>query len=320
MAAHSTPKDTTFGKILFDPDHERQVGELLHQKLAKEQLSVRPGPGGRKLTYIESCRAIQFANQAFGFNGWSCEIVECKEEYRMNRHDKWHVLFSSKVRIQLKDGTYHEDVGFGQSDGQKDLGAALETAKKACISDARKRALRCFGELLGNSCYDKDHLREVNSIQTKPKFNLPRDRPERFPGNVPMNGKSSLNSHDVSSIAEKKNPAHAIQRTSVAEGNARPSSRTASYATGSSKKSNGASRGRGSGAHAPPQAPQKRELSFEIEKNENTPALPKTKSEHQEPKSLRADVQVPSCAYDVADLSFSQFDYDPNQPNPKRQR
>ena len=149
-------RDTAFGKILFEPNHERHVDTLLHQKLAKEHLSFRPGPGGRKLTYIESCRAIEFANQAFGFNGWSCEILECKEEYRVNRGDKWHVSFSSVVRIQLKDGTYHEDVGFGQSDGQRDLGAALETAKKACISDARKRALRCFGEYLGNSCYDKD--------------------------------------------------------------------------------------------------------------------------------------------------------------------
>ncbi|ETV78855.1 hypothetical protein, variant [Aphanomyces astaci] len=43
----------------------------------------------------------------------------------------------------------------------KDLGAALEQAKKASISDARKRALRLFGEYLGNSCYDKEHIKDV---------------------------------------------------------------------------------------------------------------------------------------------------------------
>lgn len=67
------------------------------------------------------------------------------------------------MRIELKDGTSHEDVGFGSSDGQKDLGAALEQSKKASISDARKRALRLFGEYLGNSCYDKDHIKDVNA-------------------------------------------------------------------------------------------------------------------------------------------------------------
>lgn len=60
------------------------------------------------------------------------------------------------MRIELKDGTSHEDVGFGTSDGQRDLGAAIEQAKKASISDARKRALRLFGEYLGNSCYDRE--------------------------------------------------------------------------------------------------------------------------------------------------------------------
>ncbi len=32
---------------------------------------------------------------------------------------------------------------------QADRGDALERAKKAAVTDARKRALRCFGELLG---------------------------------------------------------------------------------------------------------------------------------------------------------------------------
>ncbi|KAF1782319.1 DNA repair protein Rad52/59/22 [Phytophthora cactorum] len=132
-------------------------------KLGKDSLARRPGPGGRKLTYIESCKAIELANRAFGFNGWSCHIVECKEEYKEKKGDRWSIGYSSLVRIELKDGTSHEDVGFGTSDGQRDLGAALEQAKKASISDARKRALRLFGEYLGNSCYDKDHIKDVNS-------------------------------------------------------------------------------------------------------------------------------------------------------------
>ena len=36
----------------------------------------------------------------------------------------------------LKDGSFHEDIGFGTSDGMKDLGAALEMATKV---DKQKR-------------------------------------------------------------------------------------------------------------------------------------------------------------------------------------
>lgn len=70
-----------FGAVPFPPTDESQVNQFLHQKLGKDNLTRRPGPGGRRLTYIESCKAIELANQAFGFNGWSCRIIECKEEY-----------------------------------------------------------------------------------------------------------------------------------------------------------------------------------------------------------------------------------------------
>ncbi|KAI9995177.1 hypothetical protein PInf_012224 [Phytophthora infestans] len=152
-----------FGRVVFGEQEQQSVNTFLHQKLGKDSLARRPGPGGRKLTYIESCKAIELANRAFGFNGWSCHIVECKEEYKEKKGDRWSIGYSSLVRIELKDGTSHEDVGFGTSDGQRDLGAALEQSKKASISDARKRALRLFGEYLGNSCYDKDHIKDVNS-------------------------------------------------------------------------------------------------------------------------------------------------------------
>lgn len=70
-----------FGSIAFPKDDEQQVNGFLNQKLGKEHLSRRAGPRGTRLTYIESCKAIELANQAFGFNGWSCHILECKEEY-----------------------------------------------------------------------------------------------------------------------------------------------------------------------------------------------------------------------------------------------
>jgi DNA recombination protein Rad52 len=37
---------------------------------------------------------------------------------------------SAVVRVQLKDGTFHEDIGYGVAEGQKSKAAALEKAKK----------------------------------------------------------------------------------------------------------------------------------------------------------------------------------------------
>lgn len=81
-----------FGAVPFPPADESHVNQFLHQKLGKDNLTRRPGPGGRRLTYIESCKAIELANQAFGFNGWSCRIVECKEEYVRTMAGQWRCV------------------------------------------------------------------------------------------------------------------------------------------------------------------------------------------------------------------------------------
>lgn len=77
---------TRFGNVGFEGSEQKNVNAFLHQKLGKSHLTRRPGPGGTRLTYIESCKAIELANQAFGFNGWSCRILECKEEYVRRLH------------------------------------------------------------------------------------------------------------------------------------------------------------------------------------------------------------------------------------------
>ena len=60
----------------------------------------------------------------------------------------------------------HEDIGYGTSK-DNDQGQAIERAKKAAVTDARKRALRCFGEFLGNSLKHKDdHSKALNNVNS----------------------------------------------------------------------------------------------------------------------------------------------------------
>ena len=51
---------------------------------------------------------------------------------------------------QLKDGTFHEDVGVGIGENKKKADAQQKAMKEA-VTDARKRALKTFGNLLGSS-------------------------------------------------------------------------------------------------------------------------------------------------------------------------
>jgi DNA repair and recombination protein RAD52 len=75
---------------------------------------------------------------------------------------------STIVRVTLRDGTYHEDIGYGHIENCKGKAAAFEKAKKEAATDAMKRALRNFGNVLGNCLYDKDYLQKVTKVKVAP--------------------------------------------------------------------------------------------------------------------------------------------------------
>lgn len=82
----------------------------------------------------------------------------------MTKDGKFNCGVSATIRIELKGGSYHEDVGYGTGDNQRSKAAALEKAKKEAITDGVKRTLRFFGNSLGNCIYDKDFIRTVRKI------------------------------------------------------------------------------------------------------------------------------------------------------------
>lgn len=65
----------------------------------------------------------------------------------------------------MKDGAYHEDIGYGQIENCKGKAAAFEKAKKEGTTDALKRTLRNFGNVLGNCIYDKSYLAKVTKVK-----------------------------------------------------------------------------------------------------------------------------------------------------------
>jgi DNA repair and recombination protein RAD52 len=149
----------------------------LEKQLGPEYLSSRAGPSGQKVHYITAEKIISLANEVFGFNGWSSAIRDTQVDFIDENPQtlKISLGMSVVVRVTLRDGTYHEDVGYGHIENCKGKAAAFEKAKKEGTTDALKRALRHFGNVLGNCIYDKPYLAKVTKIKVPPiKFDESR--------------------------------------------------------------------------------------------------------------------------------------------------
>ncbi|WWC85234.1 uncharacterized protein L201_000095 [Kwoniella dendrophila CBS 6074] len=185
----SVPPGSTQGTSSWSEERIQMLQARLRRKLGPEYVTQRPGPGGSaKLSYIEGWKVINLANEVFGFNGWSSSIVSLKTDYLDEKEGgRVSVNVTAIIRITLQDGCSHEDVGCGQGENIRGKSAALDKAQKEAVTDATKRALRTFGNVLGNCLYDKEYTKEVVKMKVPPaKFNqadLER-RPEFTPAGV----------------------------------------------------------------------------------------------------------------------------------------
>jgi DNA repair and recombination protein RAD52 len=101
----------------------------LNRRLGPEYVSQRPAPGGGpKLTYVEGWKIIGLANEVFGYNGWNSTITSLETDFAdMDLESKrWSVGVTAVVKVTLKDGTHHEDIGYGTGDNLRNKGAALD--------------------------------------------------------------------------------------------------------------------------------------------------------------------------------------------------
>jgi len=104
----------------------------LNRKLGPEYISQRPGPGGGpKLTYVEGWKVINLANEVFGFNGWSSNVVSLTIDFvdYIEETKRYCVGVTAIVRVTLRDGVFHEDIGYGMLENSKSKGAALDKVR-----------------------------------------------------------------------------------------------------------------------------------------------------------------------------------------------
>ena len=140
----------------------------LDKQLGPEYISTRPGAGGAKVHYVAAEKVINLANEVFGFNGWSSSIQNVHVDFVAEKEGRVSLSCSIICRVTLRDGSYHEDIGCGSIENARSKAAAFEKAKKEAATDAMKRALRNFGNVLGNCLYDKDYLSKVSKVKFAP--------------------------------------------------------------------------------------------------------------------------------------------------------
>ncbi|KAM4748724.1 DNA repair protein RAD52 homolog [Rhinophrynus dorsalis] len=118
----------------------------------------------------------------FGYNGWSHSITQQNVDFVDLSNGKFYVGVCAFVKVQLKDGSYHEDVGYGVSEGLKSKALSLEKARKEAVTDGLKRSLKCFGNALGNCILDKEYLRAVNKLPklVQPELDVAQTKRQDF--------------------------------------------------------------------------------------------------------------------------------------------
>lgn len=164
--------------------------------------------------YLAAEKVINLANEVFGFNGWSSEIKNVQIDFvDESSSGKISLGLSVISRVTLRDGAFHEDVGYGHIENCKGKAAAFEKAKKEAATDAMKRALRNFGNVLGNCLYDKDYLARVTKVKVAPsKWDV--EDLHRHRDFAPIK-KEPVNAGEIPNGSKQGPPARLLSNTSV---------------------------------------------------------------------------------------------------------
>ncbi|CAI2182495.1 14510_t:CDS:2, partial [Funneliformis geosporum] len=185
-----------WGAASYTLEEYEAIQANLTKQLGPEYVSSRPGPGGGgKVIYLEGWKAMNLANDIFGFNGWSSSIINITVDFVDCNQDtgRFSIGVAVTCRVTLKDGTFHEDIGYGSCENLKSKAGAFEKAKKEAATDALKRALRMFGNVMGNCMYDKKYGQEIVKVKVPPvKFSVDGlyRKPEFASKEIPISGPS----------------------------------------------------------------------------------------------------------------------------------
>ncbi|KAH3666442.1 hypothetical protein WICMUC_005710 [Wickerhamomyces mucosus] len=180
----------------FNEKEKLSIQQKLEKQLGPEFVSTRPGAGGVRVSYIEGWKAVNLANSIFGFNGWSSEVRNLFVDFLDEKNGRFNVGITAIVRVILKDGSYHEDIGYGSIENARSKAAAFDKAKKEAVTDGMKRALRSFGNAMGNCLYDKEYLKKIAGVKCAPP-DFDESNLMRYSDNAPATRSNTAPVHPI---------------------------------------------------------------------------------------------------------------------------
>ncbi|CAN6634384.1 DNA repair and recombination protein Rad52p [Trichomonascus vanleenenianus] len=229
-----------------------RIQENLKRGLGPEYVSSRPVGGGGNAPYLEGSKAFNLANEIFGFDGWSSTVKQFEVDFcDVDSRKRVDLGVYVIVQVVLKDGTWREDVGYGHAENARNKAAAFEKARKEAVTDGIKRALRQFGNALGNCLYDNKFTRQLSKVkfQEQPlcEEELYRSskvvgaRPSAQGGIPPQHHENSTNTNHIINTAKGASIPVTVkgEATAAAAVAQRPYTRDPSTAFSSAVPSNG---------------------------------------------------------------------------------
>ena len=151
--SRSSPKARGVRRVVVPavPEDVRVQRFLFSLFPARDMIASRPGRGSGTTYYMEYHTVASVLNAVIGPDRWDQEVVGLEE----HTHEG-HVVYKARVKLTIRwaDGSvsHREDTGEGSN-------SAKDTALKASVSDAVKRAARSLGQLAGLCIYDKKFTR-----------------------------------------------------------------------------------------------------------------------------------------------------------------
>lgn len=154
---------------------------------------------------------ILLANQTFGERKWSHSVTNQTLDFVESFMGKYICGCVTFIKIQLQDGTFHEDIGYCHAEGAI-KGLSIHCARIGSLVDAFKKALSCFSNELANKIHKlskKLTNSHINNVQKEDLHlsiqSIPADLPEPCARSTPLiSNKSENTCKPINSVNEEK--------------------------------------------------------------------------------------------------------------------
>jgi DNA recombination protein Rad52 len=142
---------------VFTPETIAELRKPLDDKTVKH----RQGGGGSDLKYLAGYQVIDTANRIFGEGNWGYDLLGVELNNVLSSNGEIiGGYYSARVKVTVKNCVPVTDEGVCAIQDGRNNRAIIDghdMARKGAITDAMKRAFRCFGNQFGNPLYDKDY-------------------------------------------------------------------------------------------------------------------------------------------------------------------